>query len=342
MKGFLSLPWLALTLVTCVSTRDRAPAEYPLPLDELRVRDPFIYADTTTQTYYMYASVFNRAAGEGQGVEVYKSKDLRRWSAPERVLTVSEDDWASKWVWAPEVHAYGGRYYLITTLTADDTLAAHLTTPRPIAKWPPAYVRGVQIFVADRPDGPFRRFRNAPHLRADWKTLDGTLWVEGGRPYLVFCHEWVQIRDGTIDFVMLSDDLSEIVGGSKVLFAASDAPWVRSTGGGYGYITDGCFLYRTKTGRLLMLWSSTGEDGYAIGTAISATDSIGGPWVHRPERLFPDNGGHGMLFRTFGGQLLLTLHQPNRHPEERVKFYRIEDQGDRLALGDALFDSARK
>jgi hypothetical protein len=26
--------------------------------------------------------------------------------------------------------------------------------------------------------------------------LDGTLWVEDGVPYMIFCHEWIQITDG--------------------------------------------------------------------------------------------------------------------------------------------------
>jgi hypothetical protein len=39
-------------------------------------------------------------------------------------------------------------------------------------------------------------------------TLDGTLWVEDELPYMVFCHEWVQIKDGTVESVRLKDDLS--------------------------------------------------------------------------------------------------------------------------------------
>lgn len=91
--------------------------------------------------------------------------------------------------------------------------------------------------------------------------LDGTLWVENGVPYMIYCHEWVEVMDGEMEIVRLKDDLSEPVGKNIRLFSASAAKW--STGSGNGpvktrtYVTDGCFLYRTKTGKLLMIWSTS-------------------------------------------------------------------------------------
>ena len=34
-------------------------------------------------------------------------------------------------------------------------------------------------------------------------TLDGTLYVENGLPYMVYAHEWIQILDGTMEAVPL-------------------------------------------------------------------------------------------------------------------------------------------
>ena len=48
--------------------------------------------------------------------------------------------------------------------------------------------------------------------------LDGTLWVEDGIPYMIYCHEWVQIADGSMELVRLTDDLSAPVGNSLTLF----------------------------------------------------------------------------------------------------------------------------
>ena len=63
--------------------------------------------------------------------------------------------------------------------------------------------------------------------------------------------------------------------------------------------------------------------------ARSKSGSIEGPW----EQLDPivgDDSGHGMLFRTFEGQLMLVLHQP--FTNARGKLYEIEDTGDSLKV----------
>ena len=111
--------------------------------------------------------------------------------------------------------------------------------------------------------------------------LDGTLWVEEGIPYMVYCHEWVQIVDGSMELIQLKPDLSGTEGASMTLFHASAASW--STGGEpaagnpISYVTDGCFLYRTKSGKLLMIWSSFLAGKYAIGIAESTTGKVTGP-----------------------------------------------------------------
>jgi hypothetical protein len=106
------------------------------------------------------------------------------------------------------VHAYGGKYYLFVTFTADDTL------PSP---WPEdiglkVNKRGTQVLVADGPLGPFRPFPTGRIRLPVWAALDGTLYVEDKQPWLVFCHEWLQTKDGTIDALRLSKDLSATEG----------------------------------------------------------------------------------------------------------------------------------
>ena len=88
------------------------------------------------------------------------------------------------------------------------------------------------------------------------------------------------------------------------------------------------FLYRNRKGELLMLWSSFGDRGYAIGVARSQSGEVAGPWLQMPEALFARDGGHGMLFRTFDGELLLSIHRPNVSPDERPRFFRVEEKAD--------------
>jgi len=310
------------------------PGGEPIATSDLRVRDPFILPDPTTKTYYLYRQIANgrRDTTEGvRGVEVFQSKDLRSWTGPQTVFAQPPGFWADAEVWAPEVHAYRGKYYLFVTFTANRSLPGDSA-----AGAPPMRPRGTQILVADQPTGPFQPLANHAHTPAGWMSLDGTLWIEDGVPWMIFCHEWHQITDGTMDLVQLAPDLSAPVGESRLLFPATAAPWVKSMkesiGGHHGYVTDGPFLYRTKTGKLLMIWSSFGTQRYAIGIAESTSGKVTGPWVQHPEPLFKADGGHGMIFTTFEGQLTLCFHQPNSRPDERMRFYPLEDTGDTLRL----------
>ncbi|MEM9894971.1 MAG: glycoside hydrolase family 43 protein [Bacteroidota bacterium] len=337
MKNSYSL-LILITVFSCHTKNKEVSKGFNqlLKSSDIRVRDPFILAEENTKTYYLYASISNRTKDEGPGVEVYTSKDLQHWTPPQTVFEVPENFWATKWVWAPEVHYYNGNYYLFTTFTANDTLEKPQVKP-PFEKWPQHDKRGSQILVADSPIGPFKPFSNEPHLTEDWMTLDGTLWVEDNQPYMIYCHEWVQVGDGTMDLIALKEDLSATEGENHVLFKASDAPWVKAIAGGYGYVTDGCFVYKTRDHTLLIIWSSIGKGGYSIGTAISESGSIKGPWKHLPDRIFEKNGGHGMIFKTFENQLVIALHQPNKSPNERMQLYKLKDTGEALKLDGELF-----
>jgi hypothetical protein len=150
---------------------------------------------------------------------------------------------------------------------------------------------------------------------------------------MVFCHEWVQVGDGEMCALPLRDDLRAAAGEPVLLFHASDAPWAAPIQGDK-YVTDGPFLHRTAGGDLLMLWASIGPEGYAEGVARSESGTILGPWRQNPEPLFRRDGGHGMLFRTFEGELMLTLHRPNKSPDERPRFFRVREDGAGLVIVD--------
>ena len=238
---------------------------------------------------YQSSSVGHDGRSYG-GVVAWKSRDLKTWEGPIRVFEVPHDNWITGGVWAPEVHKYKNKYYLFATLNSDVRWKAQKPGH-------PAYNhRATQIFWSKSPEGPFLPFESKhPHTLLDEMCLDGTLWVENGTPYMIYCHEWVEILDGEMDLVELKKDLSAPVGASQRLFCASAAEW--STGGNTAfegkksYVTDGCFLYRTKTDKLLMVWSSFKDGVYAVGIAESDTGKVIGPWRQQREPLFI-NGGH--------------------------------------------------
>jgi hypothetical protein len=99
------------------------------------------------------------------------------------------------------------------------------------------------------------------------------------------------------------------------------------------YVTDGCFLYRTKADKLLMIWSSFKNGSYALGIAESATGKVLGPWKQQENLIFEADGGHGMIFRSFEGKLYIVLHSPNSPGgAERAKLFELEDLGHTLQL----------
>jgi hypothetical protein len=134
----------------------------------------------------------------------------------------------------------------------------------------------------------------------------------------------------------LTADLKEAVGQPMFLFNASEALWVREPGWPEKdakfkfptYVTDGPFLHRLGDGTLIMLWSSMGAKGYAMGVSRSVSGQVSGPWQHDPEPIWAEDGGHGMIFETFDGQLMLTFHSP----DERAVFVEIEEKHGEIRL----------
>jgi len=119
-------------------------------------------------------------------------------------------------------------------------------------------------------------------------TLDGTLYVDpAGKPWMVYAHEWMQKIDGTIEALPLKADLSAAAGDPIFLLKGSDAPWLAEQAVPNAksaiYVTDGPEFFRTKTGRLLMLWSSYeknsfGRDGYVGDRRPLEIRRAQGPW----------------------------------------------------------------
>lgn len=275
---------------------------------EIRLRDPFILVHDGK--YYMFGS------SGGQGFDVWTSDDLRHFDGPHPAFRAPEGFWGTRDFWAPEVHAYNGAFYMFASFISD------------------THKRGTAILRAERPEGPYRPWSSGAVTPADWMCLDGTLYVENSVPYIVFCHEWVQIKDGTICAMPLTADLRAPAGEPVELFSAKSAGWTDSHDGkGENYVTDGPFLVRDEDG-LWMFWSSFKDDGtgaqYAEGIARSENGVLG-PWKHL-DPLFERDGGHGMVFRDLNGQLRFVLHRPNTEPDERPVFFLLSKKDGRWTV----------
>lgn len=294
--------------------------QYPYHIRDVHISDPFILADPVSKKYYTYVQFADRTRfpevySEEPCFYVLESRDLVHWSRPE-VAFRKGGFWADSDYWAPEVHIWKGKYYLLSSFRARGTY------------------RRCQCLAADSPKGPFKPVSGKPVTPEGWHCLDGTLYEDKrGKPWMVFCHEWLQVNDGQICAVPLSDDLGEAVGEPVILFRASDGAWAAKTMKGSGWVTDGPFLHRLKSGVLIMLWSSfSDKGGYTTGYARSLSGDIKGPWIQEQQPLYAMDGAHSMLFTSFGGQLMMALHCPNRHEAKRILLFEMEETFDGLHI----------
>lgn len=318
----------ALMLAVASPAIAQAPADAPLRMTDMRLHDPWIVADEASRTYYLFTRNDAVMSGDRRlGTMVYSSRDLKHWTRPRLAFVLPQGHWANGGAWAPEVHRWKGKWYLFTTFH-NETASLGKAGPRAI------YRRGTVLAVADRPDGPFTLVHGGePIVPKAQMTLDGSLYTDPkGKPWIVYAHEWLQMGDGTIEAAPLKDDLS-VAGPSRVLFKGSEGPWVggqKQPEGDTVYVTDGPELYRTKTGTLLMLWSSYAPGGkYVQAQARSRSGGIEGPW-EQIGPLVQRDSGHGMLFKAFDGTLMLVLHRPFENA--LGKLYEMRDDGDRLSV----------
>ena len=273
-----------------------------------QLRDPCVLVEGNT--YYIY----------GTGWVCYKNTSGSLAGEWESLGVVAERPAeADNNYWAPEVHKYNGTYYMFTTYHSSVT--GH---------------RGCTIMKSDSPEGPFREITNGQITPHDWDSIDGTFYVDPeGQPWMVFVHEWTSTDDGIgrMAAAKLSDDLTHFISEPIELFRADDPGWARAQ------VTDGCWMYRTEDGQLLMIWSNSDKYGYCVGIARSSNGRIDGEWTQDSDLLYSKrilgtyDGGHGMIFYDTDGQMYLSIHSPNQIVAERKEtpvFIPIREQNGTL------------
>lgn len=160
---------------------------------DIHLRDPFVLP--CNGVYYLYVSRGATAWGMGGGLDVYRGVDLENW---EGLFSVFEHDGvfgADRHCRAPEVQGWRGRFYMF-------------------ASFKNAYVhRGTAVLAAGTPMGPFEPWSDGCVTPGEWECLDGAFCVSrDGRPYMAFCHKWVQAGNGEVLAAPLSEDLKKTVG----------------------------------------------------------------------------------------------------------------------------------
>ena len=285
----------------------RQGVEY-IKKDKIYCRDPYVMP--YDGKYYLYLGAGKR------GIICQVSEDLENWSEQINVFTPSEDfHGIDSFFWAPECHYYNGKFYIFTSVKS--SLCGH---------------RVISSYVSDNPLGPFRE--QAIISPFDWDSIDGTLFIdEENQPWLVFVHEWTSMPEpdkiGAISCAKLNEDLTAFISEPKDLFYAYDPEWARNR------VTDGPFMYKTDGGKLLMIWSNFSPNGYVVAVASSKNGKVDGEWVQE-RLLFDEDGGHGMIFKTFEGELMLSIHSPNMRASktnvEHLVLLPLKEENDMLYL----------
>ncbi|NEU70147.1 family 43 glycosylhydrolase [Spirosoma agri] len=325
-KQMLATVALLMATLSQVFSQHQPPVvRQDIPLDSIRLSDPFILADKKTATYYM----------TGTGGMLWKSKDLKKWTGPFVIAKTDPASWMgpNPMSWAAELHHYKDKYYYFATFTNRavkiDTVGENVIERR-----------ASHVLVSDNADGPYVPMSDPTYLPASKPTLDGTFWVDkDGKPYMVYCYEWLQNQNGTIEKIELKPDLSGSIGDGKLLFRASESPWSRENvkgSTGPNKVTDGPFLFNTGTGRLGMLWTSWIYDVYTQGVAYSKSGTLDGPWIQEKEPITPPNYGHGMLFQTLNGKWLMSVHSHRSVDGRTMRYpqlFEVDFSGSKLVVG---------
>jgi beta-xylosidase len=315
-----------LLLVNFVCAQQAFSVRKNVPLDSIRLSDPFILADKKTNMYYM----------TGTGGLLWKSKDLKLWEGPYRVAQTDSTSWMGPrpMIWAAEIHSYKDKYYYFGTFTNRNVFIDTV-------KGNAIERRACHILVSDKPDGPYVPMKDPTYLPADKPTLDATLWTDkDGKPYMIYCYEWLQNWNGTVEKIELKPDLSGTNGKRKILFFAGDSPWSREKGESGNdkpnKVTDGPYVFRTATGKLGMIWTSWVYDAYTQGVAYSQSGTLDGPWIQERDPITPTNYGHGMLFQTLEGKWLMCIHSHKNINGRYLRIphlFEVDLSGDKLVVG---------
>ena len=289
--------------------------------NDINIRDPYILS--YNGWYYLYGMRSETCWGEAYGFDCYKSEDLNNWEGPYEIFTRPADFFATNCYWAPECYEYNGEFFLLTTFGA------------------PHMKKGIYLLRSNKPDGPFTVYGNRLTPES-WCCIDGTLYFEEGHVFLIYSHSFEDTPDADICIQELSQDLKQAISEPQTLFLAKEAPWAKPVPfaeaefgmSGDVYFSDGPCVFSNGDGKLYMTWSSWSKGSYAVGAAVSDCGQVKGPWRQQTEPVWPENGGHGMVFHDTEGKLAFVFHYPNDKTKERPCIKKLTIKNGMLKLAD--------
>lgn len=260
MKTFLTLLLLWPVLVLGKTNAPQASYTNPVRTSDgavVRVADPFVFRHEGT--YYMIGTT-----RQHNGFDCYTSPDLVNWTFTSAAYTKPEGHFGVSAFWAPEVCAYGGKFYL--------TYSACNSSRRLLSA----------LAVSDRPEGPYTDL-HAPWFDFGYNAIDCHIFVDHHQsPYLYFSKNASRpgFSSGENYVIPLSRDLSKLIGEPRLVGEASQAwelwDWTRNRG------NEGVFVFAHR-GKYYLTYSANNTTGPHYGVGYAVANHPLGPWIKGDE-----------------------------------------------------------
>ena len=293
--------------------------------------DPFVARFGTG--YYAYATG-NQVGGSQMNVQLVRSSDLKRWTAPVEALPAARlPGWVDPvhpQVWAPETIRVNGRYVLYfnarhRTLTRAERAPEQAAAEARILK---RHCLGAA--VADRPEGPFTGI-GAPLVCSEFPdgTIDASAFRDGDALYLYFKDDGNCCGRGSAIFVQgLSADGLAAVGAAQRLVANDDEPGAHDDWE-WRVVEAPTMVKRRGAYWLFYSGNFFGNRNYAVGALSCAsprgpcTDPGINPILYSHAANAVIGPGHQSMLEK-GGRSLLFFHGWNEDPDakERPGFHK--------------------
>ena len=276
--------------------------------EQIHIRDPFVIRENGK--YYLLGTTGDDPWGKASDLTLYCSDDLENF---ERVCVMVDPKYLETYtnIWAPEMHKYKGRFYLIVSVFRDDL------------------GRGSMIFVSDKLDDSFVPLTGEYITPKGWGCLDSTLFVYQNKPYLCFSNEWMtpitNDGDGALFIAEISEDLTHLVEQPHKIISGKYSGIAVSicVGTHHGYVAEGPWLY-SEGDDIVLLWSTASKTGYTVVRSVSHTGIYGE--YQFDSLVFEKDGGHCMRFLDGDGTPWITIHAPNSTPNERMMLWKDEER----------------
>lgn len=249
-----------------------------LPVWHVHNRDPVVQLGPDGW-YYMTGSTGDNIWAANDGIELWRSRDLKRWDYRGLIWSIERDGvWEKHWrmrkgvpyraIWAPEIHHIRGNWYLCHCLSRAGI--------------------GVLKSVSRRPEGPYlHAFSPDKPIRSG---IDATLFEDDDGSV------WLSYGSGS-EIVRLEDDLSGLAGEWQEITAADPAVAAKGKNR-FGF--EGAAMFR-RGGRYHLAVCQFVEGRYSF--QLWSAERITGPYSGGRE--VPSCGG-GNFFRDKAGDWWVT------------------------------------